>query len=119
MTTASSLMNSTAYATPVTVDEQARDEEFWGQIAAQYDLEPGPVNFEHGYFGRMTRGALQDYEQNLAYVNRSNSVYVRQQFDTLDSETIRADLASLLNVPVRDVALTRSASESVQSLIRN
>lgn len=112
-------MNSTAYATTELADEQARDETFWQQVAAQYEVEPGPVNFEYGYFGRMTRAALKDYEQNLAYVNRSNSVYVRQKFDTEDSETIRADLADLLNVPAREVALTRSASESVQALIRN
>lgn len=99
--------------------ERARDEDFWRDIARQYDVEPGPLNFEHGYFGRMTREVLRAYEQHLAYVNRSNSVYVRQRFDTQDSEVIRADLAKLLEVPPREVALTRCASESLQTLIRN
>lgn len=99
--------------------ERARDEGFWRDIARQYDVEPGPLNFEHGYFGRMTREVLRTYEQHLAYVNRSNSVYVRQRFDTQDSELIRADLAQLLDVATREVALTRCASESLQTLIRN
>lgn len=99
--------------------ERARDEGFWRDIARQYDVEPGPLNFEHGYFGRMTRAVLRAYEQHLAYVNRSNSVYVRQRFDTQDSEVIRADLAELLDVAPREVALTRCASESLQTLIRN
>lgn len=99
--------------------ERARDEGFWRDIARQYDVEPGPLNFEHGYFGRMTREVLRAYEQHLAYVNRSNSVYVRQRFDTQDSEVIRADLAQLLDVAPREVALTRCASESLQTLIRN
>lgn len=99
--------------------ERARDEGFWQDIARQYDVEPGPLNFEHGYFGRMTRAVLRAYEQHLAYVNRSNSVYVRQRFDTQDSEVIRADLAELLDVAPREVALTRCASESLQTLIRN
>ncbi|MFJ3482380.1 aminotransferase class V-fold PLP-dependent enzyme [Pseudomonas sp. NPDC090202] len=99
--------------------EQARDEAFWHEVAGQYDLEPGPLNFEHGYFGRMTREALRTYGQHLAYVNRSNSVYVRQRFDTHDSEVIRTDLADLLGIPAHEVALTRCASESLQSLIRN
>lgn len=99
--------------------ERARDEGFWRDIARQYDVEPGPLNFEHGYFGRMTREVLRTYEQHLAYVNRSNSVYVRQRFDTQDSEVIRADLAQLLGVAPREVALTRCASESLQTLIRN
>jgi len=99
--------------------ERVRDEGFWQDIARQYDVEPGPLNFEHGYFGRMTRAVLRAYEQHLAYVNRSNSVYVRQRFDTQDCEVIRADLAELLDVAPREVALTRCASESLQTLIRN
>lgn len=99
--------------------ERARDESFWREVARQYDVEPGPINFEHGYFGRMTREVLKTYEQHLAYVNRSNSVYVRQRFDTQDSELIRADLARLIGVPTEEIALTRCASESLQSLIRN
>lgn len=98
---------------------RAQDEAFWQAIAARYDIEPRPINFEHGYFGRMSREVLKTYEQHLAYVNRSNAVYVRQRFDTEDSETIRADLASLLEVRPQEVALTRCASESLQSLIRN
>lgn len=99
--------------------QRAQDEAFWREIARQYDVEPGPINFEHGYFGRMTREVLRAYEQHLAYVNRSNSVYVRQRFDTEDSEIIRGDLAQLLDVPSREIALTRCASESLQTLIRN
>ncbi len=101
------------------VIERANDEVFWQQVAAQYDVEPGPVNFEYGYFGRMTRKVLKNYEQNLAYVNRSNSVYVRQQFDAVDSEVIRAQLADLVGAAKGEVAITRCASESLLSLIRN
>lgn len=100
-------------------NERAQDEAFWQDVARQYDIEPGPINFEHGYFGRMTREVLRAYEQNLAYVNRSNSVYVRQRFDTRDSGVIRADLAQLLDVSVEEIAFTRCASESLQTLIRN
>ncbi|WP_268799768.1 aminotransferase class V-fold PLP-dependent enzyme [Pseudomonas huanghezhanensis] len=101
------------------VTERAQDEAFWQQVAAQYDVEPGPINLEYGYFGRMTRKALRNYEENLAYVNRSNSVYVRQQFDSVDSEVIRAQLASLVGAATHEIAITRCASEGLQSLIRN
>ncbi|WP_110948469.1 aminotransferase class V-fold PLP-dependent enzyme [Pseudomonas bohemica] len=112
-------MTSVHPAVKESATERARDEAFWRDVALQYDVEPGPINFEHGYFGRMTREVLRTYEQHLAYVNRSNSVYVRQRFDTEDSEVIRADLAQLLEVPSREIALTRCASESLQTLIRN
>lgn len=115
----SGLMTSVQTAVTDSAIERARDEAFWRNVAGQYDVEPGPINFEHGYFGRMTREVLKTYEHHLAYVNRSNSVYVRQRFDTDDSEIIRADLAGLLEVSAQEIALTRCASESLQSLIRN
>ncbi|WP_122665386.1 aminotransferase class V-fold PLP-dependent enzyme [Pseudomonas viridiflava] len=99
--------------------QQARDEQFWQGIAGRYDVEPGPINLENGYFGRMTREVQEDYRRNIDYVNRSNSVYVRRQFDAYDSGMIHAQLAQLLQVSAQEVAITRCASESLQSLIRN
>jgi isopenicillin-N epimerase len=103
---------------PATV-QRARDEAFWAQVAARYDVEPGPVNLENGYFGRMTRAVTEEYARNVDYVNRSNSVYVRRQFDQHDSHVIHAHLADLMQVSVEEIAITRCASESLQSLIRN
>jgi selenocysteine lyase/cysteine desulfurase len=100
-------------------EQQARDEQFWQRIAQRYDVEPGPINLENGYFGRMTREVMEDYRRNIDYVNRSNSVYVRRQFDTRDSGMIVAQLAGLVQVSPQEIAITRCASESLQSLIRN
>ena len=63
------------------IAELLRDELHWQAIAERYEVEPGPINLENGYFGRMTRRVLDDYQANIAFVNRSNSVYVRQQFE--------------------------------------
>jgi selenocysteine lyase/cysteine desulfurase len=111
--------NASSPVSPPTALDRARDEGFWRDVASRYDVEPGPVNFEYGYFGRMTRKVLHNYEENLAYVNRSNSVYVRQQFDAVDSELIRQQVAGLVDAQPHEVAITRSASEGLQSLIRN
>jgi selenocysteine lyase/cysteine desulfurase len=99
--------------------ELARDEDFWQRIAESYTVEPGPINLENGYFGRMTDKVLAAYKSHIDYVNRSNSVYVRQQFDSHDSEQIRQQLAELVQVATEEVAITRCASESLQVLIRN
>lgn len=101
------------------LEQQAMDEVFWQRVAARYDVEPGPINLENGYFGRMTRDVVEDYRRNIDYVNRSNSVYVRRQFDEHDSGAIHAQLADLVQVCVEEIAITRCASESLQSLIRN
>ena len=60
---------------------RARDEAFWQTFADRYDVEPGPINLENGYFGRMSRTVVEEYQRNIEFINRSNSVYVRQRFE--------------------------------------
>ena len=64
------------------IEDNARDEHFWHAIAERYDVAAGPINLENGYFGRMTREVAQDYQRNIDFINRNNSVPVRQHFDT-------------------------------------
>jgi isopenicillin-N epimerase len=98
---------------------RARDEAFWRTFADRYAVEPGPVNLENGYFGRMSRTVVEEYQRNIELINRSNSVHVRQRFEQGESLEIRKQLAELMGVPADTVALTRNASDGLQSLIRN
>jgi isopenicillin-N epimerase len=98
---------------------RARDEAFWQTFADRYDRQPGPINLENGYFGRMSRTVVEEYQRNIELINRSNSVYVRQRFEQGDSLKIRAQLAGLIGVPADSVALTCNATDGLQSLIRN
>ncbi|MBK5517355.1 aminotransferase class V-fold PLP-dependent enzyme [Pseudomonas sp. TH10] len=98
---------------------RARDEAFWQTFADRYDVQPGPVNLENGYFGRMSRTVIEEYQRNVELINTSNSVYVRQRFEQVESLEIRAQLAELMGVRAQAVALTRNASDALQSLIRN
>jgi selenocysteine lyase/cysteine desulfurase len=98
---------------------RARDEAFWQTFADRYDLQPGPINLENGYFGRISRTVVEEYQRNIELINRSNSVYVRQRFEQGDSLKIRAQLAGLIGVPAESVALTTNATDGLQSLIRN
>ena len=101
------------------IEDNARDEHFWHAIAQRYDVAPGPINLENGYFGRMTRGVAQDYQRQVDFINRSNAVHVRQRFDDTQSLEIRAHLADVLKVEPASIALTNRASDALQSLIRN
>jgi selenocysteine lyase/cysteine desulfurase len=98
---------------------RARDEAFWRTFADRYDRQPGPINLENGYFGRMSRTVVEEYQRNIELINRSNSVYARQRFEQGDSVKIRAQLAGLIGVPAESVALTCNATDGLQSLIRN
>ncbi|KJZ62982.1 aminotransferase class V-fold PLP-dependent enzyme [Pseudomonas fluorescens] len=98
---------------------RARDEAFWRTFADRFAVEPGPVNLENGYFGRMSRTVVEEYQRNIELINCSNSVHVRQRFEQGESLEIRKQLADLVGVPADTVALTRNASDGLQSLIRN
>ncbi|HWT67879.1 MAG TPA: aminotransferase class V-fold PLP-dependent enzyme [Pseudomonas sp.] len=98
---------------------RARDEAFWQTFADRYDLQPGPINLENGYFGRMSRTVVEEYQRNIELINRGNSVQVRQRFEQGDSVKISAQVAQLIGMPAEAVALTRNASDGLQSLIRN
>ena len=98
---------------------RARDEAFWQTFADRYDRHPGPVNLENGYFGRMSRTVIEEYQRNVELINNSNSIYVRQRFEQHDSLDIRAQLAELIGVRAQSVAFTHNATAGLQSLIRN
>ncbi|OPA99075.1 class V aminotransferase [Pseudomonas fluorescens] len=97
----------------------ADNERHWQTIAQRYELEPGPINLENGYFGRMSRVVRAQYLEHVAFINRSNSLYVRQRFEQGENVEIRRQLAELIGVNPESVAFTRNATEALQSLIRN
>lgn len=97
----------------------ADNEHHWHTIAQRYELEPGPINLENGYFGRMSRVVRAQYLEQVAFINRSNSWHVRQRFEQGENVEIRHQLAELINVDPESVAFTRNATEALQSLIRN
>lgn len=97
----------------------ANNERHWHAIAQRYDLEPGPINLENGYFGRMSRAVQAQYLDHVAFINRSNSLHVRQRFEQGENVEIRRQLAELIDVDPESVAFTRNATEALQSLIRN
>jgi selenocysteine lyase/cysteine desulfurase len=98
---------------------RARDEDFWQTFADRYDVEPGPVNLENGYFGRMSRTVVEEYHRNIELINRNNSVYVRQRFEQGEGQKISAQVAGLIGVAAESVALTGNATAGLQALIRN
>jgi isopenicillin-N epimerase len=98
---------------------RARDEMFWQTFADRYAVEPGPINLENGYFGRMSRTVVEEYQRNIELINRGNSVHVRQRFEQGENLAIVDRLADLMGVTTESVAFTRNASDGLQSLIRN
>ena len=110
--------NASALAPSATTDAAAvaRDEAFWRNVAAQFDVTPDIVNLENGNWGIMSRPVMERYMAHTRMVNRDNSYYSRRQFRT-DYLAIRARLAGALGAAESEIALTRGATEALKGLI--
>jgi isopenicillin-N epimerase len=97
-------------------DVLARDEVYWGKVAAQYKVTDRATNLEAGYFGMMAQPVLAAYHAHIDRVNRESSYFARREFGAITA-TARARVAEALGVPATDIAFSRNATEALQSLI--
>lgn len=95
------------------------EESYWDGIAAHYDVAPGYVNLEHGYFGDMARPVMAEYKRNIERLNTGSTRFMREDFDPRSSEAVRARVAAAAGCAPEEIALTRSATEALVHLIFN
>ena len=119
---ATALSISTAQAMPnlarpsADPETLARDEAFWGRVAAKYDVTDSHTNLENGYWGIMAKPVLAEYQRLSAWVNHRNTPWARFELGEVYSG-LRERVAAFLNVGADEIALTRGATEALQALI--
>jgi selenocysteine lyase/cysteine desulfurase len=96
--------------------DAARDEVYWRQIAAQYDVSDRTMNMEAGFFGMMPLPVLAAYHAYIDRVNRESSLFARRDFPALSTES-RRRVAEALGVAPGEIAFSRNATEALQALI--
>jgi selenocysteine lyase/cysteine desulfurase len=97
-------------------DELARDETFWAEIRAGYELTPDYINLENGYYCMMPRALLEAQQGYARRINVEAAHYMRTaQFD--DRVAIVAELAQLGNCSTDELVITRNATESLDLVI--
>jgi selenocysteine lyase/cysteine desulfurase len=96
--------------------DAARDEVYWRQIAAQYDVTDRTMNMEAGFFGMMPLPVLAAYHRHIDRVNRESSLFARRDFPALATES-RRRVAEALGVAPGEIAFSRNATEALQALI--
>jgi selenocysteine lyase/cysteine desulfurase len=88
---------------------------------AEFDVAPGIINLENGYWGLMPVRTANLYAEKTAYVNRFNSIWGRGVLpgdnSAADFRAGRAAIASMVGVAYEECALTRSGTEGLQTLI--
>jgi len=97
-------------------DAVARDEAYWGRVAAHYQVGEGYTNLEAGYFGMMAAPVLAAYHGHIDRVNRDNSYYARRTWPA-DFAAARDRVARFVGAQPSEIALTRGATEALQRLI--
>ncbi len=92
-------------------------------LPQHFDVDRSIINLENAYWGIMPRETAAVYAEKSAYVNRLNSLYARNAISghTMNAQLdeARQSIADLLKVERDEIALTRSGSEGLQSLIVN
>ncbi len=94
----------------------ARDETYWEQVAAQYDVTDEVTNLEGGYWGMMATPVLEAFHRNTIRVNRESSYYARTRFNR-EARDITERVAAALGISSGEIAFSRNATEALQALI--
>jgi len=94
----------------------ARDDAYWGRVAAHYDVTDEVAMLDNGYWGSMARPVVEAYQRHVAEVNHGNAYYGRLRFPP-EYEAARGAVAGALGVARDEIVLTRGATEALQALI--
>jgi selenocysteine lyase/cysteine desulfurase len=105
--------NSVAHLTP---QQAAMDEDFWATIQNSFTVTRGIINLNNGGVSpspRIVTEALVRY----IWQQEDATAYTMWQILEPQSETIRTGLAELFGCDREEIAITRNASESLETLL--
>lgn len=96
----------------------AVDEDYWSDVASNYNVTSKVTNLENGYWGIMAAPVMKAYFENTLFVNENSSFFIRRDYQN-HVQKIRERVASFLGVGADEIVLTRGATETLQALIGN
>ena len=97
-------------------EQAAGDENFWGQIQQSFSVTRGIVNLNNGGVSpspRIVTEALVRY----TWQQEDATAYTMWEILEPQSETIRTGLAEIFGCDAEEIAITRNASESLETLL--
>lgn len=100
----------------LSVDEVAKDEDFWAGIRSGYKLKPDYINLENGYYCILPEETLEHFINHVREVNYQGSYYMRTvQWD--NKKATAAKLAKLAGCKAEELIITRNTTESLDMVI--
>lgn len=100
----------------VTPEALASQEEHWRKIATLWAPAPDFINLEYGYFHAAALPTLEAELRMARSINTRNSHYKRTQA-RVDQDAARTALAKVAGVSPEEIAITRNATESLDTII--
>lgn len=94
----------------------AQDEDFWAQVQGAFTLDRTMVNFNNGGVcpsPRVVQDALRRY---LEYQNQAPSYFMWRHLEP-EIESVRRRLAKFFGCDAEEIAITRNASESLETCL--
>ncbi|HWD37719.1 MAG TPA: aminotransferase class V-fold PLP-dependent enzyme [Fimbriimonas sp.] len=94
----------------------AQDEEFWYQIQQAFSLDPNVVNFNNGGCCPSPRIVEDALRRQLELSNQAPSYYMWRDLEP-EIESVRRRLAATFGCDAEELAITRNASESLETCL--
>lgn len=94
----------------------AEDEDFWAQIQSAFTLDRNVVNFNNGGCSPSPRIVQETMRRQLEFSNQAPSHYMWRQLEP-EIESVRIRLARLFGCDPEEMAITRNASEALETLL--
>lgn len=96
--------------------ELATNEDYWSEIERAFDTDRSIINFNNGGVSPTPTHVLDQMVRDLRFTNESPAKHLWEILEPR-VESARRDLAREFGCEVDEIAVTRNASESMQTLI--
>ena len=101
---------------PGSPEALAGDEAFWGVVQRAFAVDRSMVNLNSGGVASSSRVVQEALSRHMATANEAPA-YKMWRLQEPQKETVRAGLARLFGVDAEEVAITRNASESLETVL--
>jgi len=102
-------------ATPGDPSELARDESYWRLVQQAFPVDRSMINFNNGGVCPSPKVVQESLARQTAFANEAPSYKMWRLLEP-QKEGVRSGLARLFGVDPEEVAITRNASEGLQTL---
>lgn len=100
----------------LTPEQTAADEDFWATIQQSFSVTRGIVNLNNGGVSPSPRMVTEAFVR-YTWQQEDATAYTMWQLLEPQSETIRTGLAEIFGCDAEEIAITRNASESLETLL--